>query len=1732
MEMLNMSNQFYEYIAEQLVVFFKKQSSNQKIGRYYLQLPSIETSEILYEALKIEEASSAFFYQHEKGNERYETIALTYQGYKFVIAIVNESITSSFLVTLRNAMSLQQGEWKNASLILLTSNLQDSIKDGSINLTHEGMPLHVEQFIGSLEKMIELQVKNPMSRRIIKHFLESREREYALENTTFLDFEEVLNIANKEEITTEDYRELHYFPDDELRQLLSEQETLPVKSRAWNQKEKEIQHRLNKNTELHHDIEQTREQGSAREELEARFGAGRRDLEPKSNPDKDKWYETDLTKILNWEEDIKNTTKIELINDDIKCVNKHIELWKRPNATTAAGLRTWHLIAFVSPEEEAQEIEVRIPFSQRLKKEHILSRAQSYTNTSGKNLVITAKVEEGADFYRSVYRHEGKTPYTFNLLVLKSTSEPFESIRHHYKIQTGQRANYAIELQIDHQHFQLGTGTEREVAIKENEQVIVSDLDETLKLEIEPSASTDDHSVKCFIQTPSFTVPIVVKDEALRILPKTAHQIWVEKFEKQQSIELIEDDSKAIIQDYLYTTHLNERKYFKLEERWAKKKWAYGKYEDSNLEAITLAIPDSVKEAYHAYLEAVEEQGTIHSFTFYDEALREKAEMYVEAFLTEIENIEVDSILQDEVRNLMKLGRIDINDELIFTSYAPLNVAYQLELQKTINGEDIDRNTIERMQNSHFAPLIVEEGITYKPVVHDRMSEWTIYRPSDEVNVGESNLYLAQLVQEKIEQFYEYYPYLFTISGNTPLRISIVNIPDDREIVKGLLNMYLKEVKKGKELHALRPIEISAYTRGYHVSHFEIFQQMENYEEVEHYFQGLSFNNKYDIPRDVFYQLQRLIRYSVHSIEDQIKYAHLSFYKMDGKSEVVQQKTQDLPDSLALNGLLTSPTSQLTEEGGYRIGFGTGGHRVNKENLLEKSILKWNEYVANMMTNGLNPYNKDIALSTRVHALNEQLLEDLYKQTNWVTFINPEVDLLYFTERRDDLIIVHYSDQLSSSHAYDAITVTNKSTQYVQVIKQFLESREIKTTQKEIEETIKAFNVFNGEWLLRAIQNKSHDQREKMSVLSAVKLSLKYFKEKAPEVTWIPISMEEIVRVSNAIQLNKKDGLFSGKTIGRSGNCSDDLLMMGFKVDEQDQLILYLYPIEVKIGHNQSGVIDKGISQVKELNHRLKEVLNESTFDAKFMRHFFAQRMITVAQKMEQQQFWIDQVWITEQISHRLLNGDFTVAINGLPSFGEGAIFSFKKEEVSENSSRIDNVLVLAYPEQMGYEWLAKSMDEVMKFDMKIELEVENTKKREEYSPEQPVKESFEQAKPSVMNEQDIDKREEDVKTQQVKEKTATTQPLVEKGKDNFSRPLIGYTQYDLARHWEFGHKELPNRHLLIGGRSGQGKTYFIQSLLMGLSSANQPSLVIDYSSSYTKTQLEEDFVAHLGDRLVEHSVYRDKIPINPFARRTRIVSGKEELEPIVETAGRVMEVFASVYRLGPQQEMVLYRAIKSGIENHGSQMTMSLLEEELYSLEGASKSVVGSLLSRLIQFIHLDPFNYSTEHKWDDYFQDDGQVTIVQLDGYSQIEIKKILTEFILWDLWYFRLSKTEENPMAIVLDEAQNLAFGEGTPANLILREGRKFGWSAWFATQTFTNFSSEELSTLQGAATKVFFNPAESEVSSISRNLGGDYQEALRKLVKGQCLITGQFMEEDGTLSQSQVYVVSVPPMNQRN
>ncbi|MBJ8206354.1 hypothetical protein JDS91_35130, partial [Bacillus cereus] len=78
---------------------------------------------------------------------------------------------------------------------------------------------------------------------------------------------------------------------------------------------------------------------------------------------------------------------------------------------------------------------------------------------------------------------------------------------------------------------------------------------------------------------------------------------------------------------------------------------------------------------------------------------------------------------------------------------------------------------------------------------------------------------------------------------------------------------------------------------------------------------------------------------------------------------------------------------------------------------------------------------------------------------------------------------------------------------------------------------------------------------------------------------------------------------------------------------------------------------------------------------------------------------------------------------------------------------------------------------------------------------------------------------------------------------------------------------------------------------------------------------------------------------------------------------------------------------------------------------------------------------------------------------------------------------------------DEAQNLDHREKSPSAKILTEGRKFGWSGWYATQSLKGqFTMDEISRLQNSSQKVYFMPPENEISAIASNLAQD--SAVRK------------------------------------
>ncbi|SPD75418.1 AAA ATPase [uncultured Desulfobacterium sp.] len=353
-------------------------------------------------------------------------------------------------------------------------------------------------------------------------------------------------------------------------------------------------------------------------------------------------------------------------------------------------------------------------------------------------------------------------------------------------------------------------------------------------------------------------------------------------------------------------------------------------------------------------------------------------------------------------------------------------------------------------------------------------------------------------------------------------------------------------------------------------------------------------------------------------------------------------------------------------------------------------------------------------------------------------------------------------------------------------------------------------------------------------------------------------------------------------------------------------------------------------------------------------------------------------------------------------------------------------------------------------------------------------------------------------------------------------RILLGVTVPGSRKvYWEFGHSELNNRHILIFGSSGMGKTYTIQCLLFELGRNGQNSLIVDYTKGFFDNQLEDEFRGRLHP--VQHIIRKQPLSINPFRKQAEPIAGELLPESASTTAQRVSGVFSEVYRFGDQQKSALYQAVKAGLEqNAASAMTLGDLIprlEELVEQKGTVGQSASSVASKILPFIDQNPFGDEDPESWERLFTDTThRCHIVQLAGFMK-DAARLVTEFSLIDLyWFYRSRGTQHSPRVVVLDEVQNLDHREESPLAQLLREGRKFGFSLILATQIMSNLEKDEKDRLFNAAHKLFFRPADTEmrtyaeIASVSTGEKPDvWLKRLASLKKAECYSLGPSLNE---------------------
>jgi len=371
-----------------------------------------------------------------------------------------------------------------------------------------------------------------------------------------------------------------------------------------------------------------------------------------------------------------------------------------------------------------------------------------------------------------------------------------------------------------------------------------------------------------------------------------------------------------------------------------------------------------------------------------------------------------------------------------------------------------------------------------------------------------------------------------------------------------------------------------------------------------------------------------------------------------------------------------------------------------------------------------------------------------------------------------------------------------------------------------------------------------------------------------------------------------------------------------------------------------------------------------------------------------------------------------------------------------------------------------------------------------------------------------------------------------------YSKPaeklLIGTRANGEPVYWHYGHKLLKNRHMLLFGTSGSGKTYGIQCLLAEMAKERMRSIIIDYTDGFLPQHVEEMFSEIVKPK--NHFVVHNKLPVNPFRRQQKIIDPSIPTieESSFQVASRVTSIFTSVFgTMGDQQSAALTRALELGIESN-EKFTffdlLALLRDDSQNGE--------SLANKIEPFVKSEPFKIGADLAWEGMLTSNvNWLQTLQLSGLPR-DIQKLVTEFALWDLYDFACNTGNKNrPIPIVLDEIQNLDHRSDSPIDKMLREGRKFGLSLMLATQTVSNFNQEQRDRLFQAGHKLFFKPADTEIKKFADILSDAtneskkvWAERLAKLEKGQCWSLGPVLTSSGGL-QDKAVLVSITSFEDR-
>lgn len=1607
--------------------------------RYQFQSPNVNSSSNLYRSLVSPEFASGVL------QVRDVDLAYIQCGSVRLIPVIQRGsnevgYTENFISFLRDEVAAQKADFSSTALLVIHNSLLDTLINSAEDLSADGSAFDTRTIRGTLENFID-ESSNEDSKELSRILLDYQFDLISEDGGSMFGFESLYLAIADGEIRFEEIG------------LLNDPAVIGMK-----ENKKQIRARLDENRRLYDKISDVLEHYP--DQLEEY-------LPDLSEGFIDKYFRSGE------EDDWKIPTFDEYGREQSRNKEKNLELVSESSVTgrilvrtksnSKAAQRERHVLLEVDESSDEFDLQIEFVGDRVLQSELNVVDAENFITVDenvqlrggsrNTSLLVTGAAREEPRFFSlDLKRAKTSERYKFKCLVIKRGFFCIEAIENSFLVNPGKKPSVPlqmqetaivisqdgesdlIELTENDQAFDVASAKALDFTKLSNEQdriqFTVQSGSAKLKFELEGAAPTD-----------NVVLPLIFdQSRGARLFSDGLNGVF------NRSKRKVYIENKEVKADSSVLAYLDHEAYL------IDQGLVYANKDSGESLSITYlsSLSPPLAEAYQDLYNYYSSTKTLPSLCGWGPAYLEIVSNLVSVYESFLEGIPDKSSLGAEHRQILKAGFFHNDGKEYVSSIHCLGLAYfryLVDRASDNNSESfrsLPKVTLSRLNHQGLLPFLFHSDYGYSYTKAEPTNVfWMHCVPQVESNYS----YVSRLVRDKVTEFVEAFDVLFDAptsqNGGPTLIINSVNNDLNREVFEGLVALVAKNHRKMFNIH------VNLYDDAFSLTEFDRFAEMANYEQIKQHY-GLNKGNLKDHSDTIVDLLRTRVTYSKfkHSDCEEQQYAHLSFYRNKEKIKVVNVNPEEKLSGLACHGLLSGEAS-ASEQGNYITGFGLAN--VDQENLSHLNIAKLIGRLMHPARESTMEYRDNSAIALAVSEQFRDQLKCSYESAIWTSIIDPKVTLDFFTDE-DGLLLIHYSDQYTSSASYDAITVTQKKELYDKVL------------AKGDGGLVREFNAFNGEWLLKMITDPAKLRKERTGILAAYKLVSILLA--GSDITWVPMSVAEMIRVSGNIGLKMSESEFSRHLQGYSqGAISDDVLFVGFK-DER----LYLLPLEVKTGASYDST--KAVKQASELLRYLSEqMLSGNGLDKALYRSLFVQEVL-----MQVDKYKLYKVQTEEYFDPLLekrewwLQGDYSLA--SLDAYPDGFVVANLEDErcLETRVEEVEGILKIEVPSSFISRTISTPLLDLI--DNPETTAVARVPERYFLAKDQHssimdgIQAGEIQSEEGTVSEP-VDNLEKTPQTDEHETETSVA-PFDQKESVPL-KVLVGHeVNHGEAVYWEpTNTAKFMNTNSGIIGTMGTGKTQCTKSVVTQLHRNQHCNvdgkpigmLIFDYKSDY----VDDKFI----DATEAKKYNLHKLPYNPLS-----LFGDTPMLP-VHTARGFSETMGKAFGLGQKQQLKLRKLIGDAYELAGiSKSDRSSWTKPAPTIADVwalfidqDKVEEDSLYAALESLYELEVFEDDVSKCTSLYELIDG-IRVIELAGYPS-QIQNLVVALTL-DLFYSQMQKKGKPTVngdfrqvtkLLLVDEADNFMSQDFPSLRKILKEGREYGVGVILSTQDITHFKTKE-------------------------------------------------------------------------